>query len=229
MTDKMRLMHKVWYSDLNATQKALLTYLISKADAKGVAWPTVATLCKVAGIKHEKNFKVDKHLEGFVTVQKRRTKDGIQNEYLLSTPAIEGLPEAEVVLKNTERRGTTPSSAGVTTPSTAVTTPSDAGVTTPSTEGTERTVDRTRERTEERTTTPAAPVANQEEEASPSPLSTTDAEEPLIEDQTDLEEYQNLEPYQQRLYRTARAMDPLGFDHEEQMKKYNNPDYSDEW
>lgn len=160
MTDKMRLMHKVWYSDLTATQKAILTYLISKADGKGVAWPTVATLCQVAGIKHEKNFKgVAHYLDGLVTV----TKVGRQNYYLLNTPALEGLSEAEVILKETPSRTDTPAVEGLNTPAPADNTPATEGSNTPAVEGTERTVDRTRERTEERTT-PAAPVEDQEEE-----------------------------------------------------------------
>jgi hypothetical protein len=132
----------------------------------------------VAGIKHEKNFKgVAHYLGDLVTV----TKVGRQNYYLINTPAVEGLSQSAVTLKETPSRAVTPAVEGVNTPAPADDTPALEGVNTPAVEGTNRTVDRTKERTLERTDLPAAPVATQRDNQREEPSS---LEEPSREDST---------------------------------------------
>ena len=148
--NKFDLMNKVWTSNLTSTQKNLLCYLISKSDTQEWrSWPTTARLAQVAGVKHEKNFKLLDYLEGFVTVD----KVGRQNHYILNTPAIKGVTEGTVVLKNTASRRNTPAMEGVNTPATADNTPATAE-NTPAGAGTDSTSNTTRESSEETTTAP---------------------------------------------------------------------------
>lgn len=97
--NKFELMSTVLLSELAAQDKTLLIELILRANETGECWPSVERLCKVRGIRHEKNFKgADKYLPGLVTKRKR----GRTNLYVINTPAVEGLSQAAVIIKHTD-------------------------------------------------------------------------------------------------------------------------------
>lgn len=132
--NKFDLMNKVWTSNLTSTQKNLLCYLIGKSDTKTwESWPTTARLAQVAGVKYEKNFTLLDYLDGFVTVK----KVGRQNHYVLNIPAVKGVSQGTVILKNTVSRRNTPA-------------PADN---TPAVEGTDSTSNTSRDSTRESTRT----------------------------------------------------------------------------
>lgn len=103
--------------------------LITRADDEWKCWPSVERLCKVRGIKHEKNFKgADYYLPGLVT----KIKKGRKNVYYINTPALEGLSEATVSIKHTAPKTDTPALEGVNTPAVADNTPAVEGANTTS-------------------------------------------------------------------------------------------------
>ena len=102
--NKFDLLNVVTVSDLGASDKALLTELILRADENGYSWPSVERLCMARGIKYEKNFKgADYYLPGLVTKAKR----GRRMTYTINDEAIMALGKSEVLLKHT------PAQAGV--------------------------------------------------------------------------------------------------------------------
>lgn len=97
--NKFDIINKVLISDLNKDQKLLLVELVMRSNENGESFPSTARLCKVLKMKHQKNFKgVEHYIGDFVTVTKRQ---GRLNKYILNYPALEGLSEAEVVIKQT--------------------------------------------------------------------------------------------------------------------------------
>lgn len=122
--NKFELMNKVMTSDLKKEQKLLLIEVILRMDEGKEAFPGVKRLCQVLGIKHSKNFKgVESYLPpGFITV----TKKGRKNFYTLNTPAVEGLSEASVIVKETPNPNT-PAVEGSNTPAVAENTPAVEG------------------------------------------------------------------------------------------------------
>jgi hypothetical protein len=161
--NKFDLMNKVLMSELSAPDKCLLNELILRADDNGECWPSVQRLCKARGIQHEKNFKgADHYLPGLVT----KRKQGRKNVYVLDTPALEGLLEAEVAIKHTAN---TPAPEGVSvdnnTPAVEANTPATEGVYTPATadntpsqEGANSSIDTTRDSSEKETVSADAPT-----------------------------------------------------------------------
>lgn len=127
--NKFDLINKVLMSDLQAENKCLLIELIVRADDQWVSWPSVERLCKVRGIKHEKNFKgADHYLPGLVT----KTKKGRKNVYTINTPAVAGLSDAVVVIRHTPPLNNTPAVEGSYTPAVADNTPAVEGANTTS-------------------------------------------------------------------------------------------------
>lgn len=135
--NKFDAINKVLTSDLQAQDKCLLIELIVRADEDWVSWPSVERLCKVRGIKHEKNFKgADFYLPGLVT----KTKRGRKNTYTLNIKGIEELRDASIAIKHT------PALEGVYTPAAPDNTPAQAD-NTPSAAGANTTYNTTRENT----------------------------------------------------------------------------------
>ncbi|MGA5053115.1 hypothetical protein ACPCAK_19215 [Streptomyces cellulosae] len=115
--NKFDLINTVLTSNLKADDKCLLIELIVRSDENWESYPGVKRLCKVRGIKHQKNFKgVQVYLPDYVSVTKR----GRKNFYVLDVEAIAALEEPELIVKET------PSTAGVNSPATADNTPSVA-------------------------------------------------------------------------------------------------------
>ena len=149
--NKFELINTVLQSTLKAEDKCLLIELIVRADENGECWPSVERLCKVRGIRHEKNFKgADYYLPGLVTKRKR----GRKNIYTINTPAVEGLSAATVSIKHTN----TPAVEGSYTPAVADNTPAVEGLNSPAVEGANSTVDTSKETTEDNTLSASAPV-----------------------------------------------------------------------
>lgn len=111
MDNKYELMSKVNVSNLSKEAKLLLNELIIRWNKEtGQCNPGVERLCKVIGMKNEKNFKgVEHYLPGLVTSK----KVGRKNFYTLNLEAIAALDEASVSIKHTN----TPAVEGVYTPS----------------------------------------------------------------------------------------------------------------
>lgn len=125
--NKFDLINKVLMSDLKPEDKCLLIELIVRSDDNWESRPSVERLCKVRGIKHEKNFKgADHYLPGLVT----KIKKGRRNWYVINTPAVAGLSDASVVIKHTPSLADTPSVEGVNTPAVADNTPAVEGANT---------------------------------------------------------------------------------------------------
>jgi len=164
--NKFELMNTVLVSDLASGDKALLCELILRSDSEGKSWPSVERLCKVRGIKHEKNFKgAEVYLPGLVT----KVKVGRKNHYFLNTPAIEGLSEMTVTIKHTPAlEGVSPTDdinapaqEGAYTPAAADNTPARAD-NTPAVEGANSTSNNTENNTRDNTSASG--------EAQPAPL-----------------------------------------------------------
>lgn len=125
--NKFDLINKVLMSDLQSEDKCLLIELIVRSDDQWQSRPSVERLCKVRGIKHEKNFKgADHYLPGLVT----KVKKGRRNWYIINTPAVAGLSDATVVIKHTPSLADTPALEGVNTPAVADNTPAVEGANT---------------------------------------------------------------------------------------------------
>lgn len=96
--NKFDVINKVLTSDLGAEDKCLLIELVMRSDDEWTSWPSVKTLCKARGMRNTKHFKgVDHYLPGLFTIKKK----GRKNFYTLNTPAVEGLSEAQVNVKET--------------------------------------------------------------------------------------------------------------------------------
>lgn len=107
--NKFEAINKVLVSHLGPEDKCLLVELVTRADDSWKCWPSVERLCKVRGIKHEKNFKgADHYLPGIVT----KVKKGRKNVYYINTAAIDSLSEGDVTIKHTN----TPAQEGAYTP-----------------------------------------------------------------------------------------------------------------
>lgn len=116
--NKFDLMNVALVSALGAEDKALLIELILRSDENWESFPSVERLCKVRGIKHEKNFKgADYYLPNLVRV----VKMGRKNHYFLNVDAILALDSQEVIIKHT------PALEGVNTPAVADNTPAVEG------------------------------------------------------------------------------------------------------
>lgn len=127
--NKFDLINKVLMSDLQPEDKCLLIELIVRSDENWKSRPSVERLCKVRGIKHEKNFKgADYYLPGLVT----KVKKGRRNWYIINTPAVAGLSEGTVAIKHTPPIINTPALEGVNTPAVADNTPAVEGANTTS-------------------------------------------------------------------------------------------------
>lgn len=126
--NKFDAINKVLTSDLKPEDKCLLVELIVRADGDWVSWPSVERLCKVRGIKHEKNFKgADFYLPGLVTKSKR----GRKNVYTVDIKAVEALSDGAVIIKHTPSLHT-PAVEGAYTPAVADNTPAVEGANTTS-------------------------------------------------------------------------------------------------
>ncbi|MFD8067913.1 hypothetical protein [Streptomyces parvulus] len=182
--NKFDLINTVLTSNLKADDKCLLIELIVRSDESWESYPGVKRLCKVRGIKHQKNFKgVQVYLPDYVSVTKR----GRKNFYVLDVEAIAALEEPELIVKET------PSTAGVNSPATADNTPSVAD-NSPSAAGANTTNNTSLDSSPDSSNNaavPAAQEAREETEAKEDKGSSVDSSLPVVTDASSLPSSEN--------------------------------------
>ncbi|MFF0808836.1 hypothetical protein [Streptomyces albogriseolus] len=125
--NKFDLINVVLTSNLKADDKCLLIELIVRSDENWESYPGVKRLCKVRGIKHQKNFKgVQAYIPEYVSITKR----GRKNYYVLDVEAIAALEEPELVVKETPSLAANSPSVADNTPAVADDSPSVEGANT---------------------------------------------------------------------------------------------------